>query len=162
MKLKINIKFGLIITSLLFFFVTKGQTAYSTSFNAGHGWSLNVFNNLNTNAANEGTLPNIWYVSDQESNKGVGNRGGGNCGNVTLHIGSTSVGDLGAAYDAGGCTNFGFGPCASCVGNGLYCVVSDRSAESPIISTTTFTSLNLSFVYIHWATALLDNAEIIL
>ncbi|MBA2613339.1 MAG: T9SS type A sorting domain-containing protein [Bacteroidetes bacterium] len=161
MQTKVNIKYLLILIPLLFFEVLKAQTAYSTSFNAGHGWNLNVFNNLNTNAANEGTMPNIWYVSDQESNKGAGNRGGANCGNITLHVGSTSAGDLGAAYDAGGCTNFGFGPCASCVPNGLYCVVSDRSAQSPLISTVTFTALTLSFVYIHWATALLDNAEII-
>lgn len=161
MDIKINIKKILIAILFLVLLPLQAQIAYSTSFNAGHGWNLNVFNNLNTNAANEGTQPNIWYVSDKESNKAVGNRGGTMCGNTTLHVGSTSAGDLGAAYDAGGCTNFGFGPCASCVTNGLWCVVSDRSAESPLISTLTYTALNLSFVYIHWATALLDNAEII-
>lgn len=161
MELKKYIKPTLILILFHFVLFIKAQIAYSTSFNAGHGWSLNVFNNLNTNAANEGTKQNIWYVSDKESNKGVGNRGGTMCGNPTLHIGSTTVGDQGAAYDAGGCTNFGFGPCASCVPNGLYCVVSDRSAESPLISTLSYTALNISFVYIHWATLLLDNAEII-
>ncbi len=161
MEIKKYIKLALILVLFHFIQKVKAQIAYSTSFNAGHGWTLNSFNNLNTNAANEGTQPNIWYVSDKESNKGVGNRGGAMCGNPTLHIGSTTLGDQGASYDAGGCTNFGLGPCASCVPNGLYCVVSDRSAESPNISTLTYTALSLSFVYIHWATLLLDNAEII-
>ncbi|MES2130758.1 MAG: T9SS type A sorting domain-containing protein [Bacteroidota bacterium] len=137
----------------------NSQTVYTTSFNAGHGWTLNTFTNLNTGI--EGDSPNIWYVSDKESNKGVGNRGGANCGNVTLHVGSTTIGDGGAAYDAGGCTNLGFGPCASCVTNGLYCVKTDRSAISPAINTTGQTGLTLSFLYIHWGTALLDNGEII-
>lgn len=137
----------------------KAQTVYSTSFNAGHGWTLNTYTNLNTTT--EGDSPNIWYVSDNESNKGVGNIGGANCGNVTLHMGSTTAGDLGAAYDAGGCTNLGFGPCASCVANGLYCVQTDRSSISPAINTTGITGLTLSFLYIHWGTALLDNAQII-
>ncbi len=135
------------------------QTIYSTGFSAGHGWSLNVFNNLNTTV--EGTTPNIFYVSDKESGKAVGDRGGANCGNPTLHVGSTSIGDNGAAYDAGGCTNFGFGPCASCVANGLYCVTSDRSAISPAINTTGYTGITLQFSFIHFATALLDNAQII-
>lgn len=147
--------FGILIFPRIFF----TQTAYSTSFNAGHGWSLNAYTNLNVTV--EGDSPNKWYVSDKESNKGVGNRGGANCGNVTLHVGSTTIGDAGAAFDAGGCTNLGFGPCASCVGNGLYCVTTDRSATSPLISTLTYSALNLSFVYIHWGTALLDNGEII-
>jgi hypothetical protein len=134
-------------------------TVYSTSFNAGHGWSLNSYNNLNVTT--EGDTPNFWYVSDKESNKGVGNRGGANCGNVTLHVGSTSVGDLGAAYDAGGCTNFGFGPCASCLTNGLYCVTADKSAVSPNINTTGITGITLTFLYIHWGTTTLDNGEII-
>lgn len=135
------------------------QTVYNTSFNAGHGWTLNTYTNLNTGV--EGDSPNPWYVSDKESNKGLGNRGGANCGNVTLHVGSTTIGDGGAAFDAGGCTNLGFGPCASCVANGLYCVQTDRSSTSPLISTVGYTGLTLSFLYIHWGTALLDNGQVI-
>ncbi len=137
----------------------NAQTVYNTSFSPGHGWTLNSYNNLTTGV--EGDSPNIWYVSDAESNKGVGNRGGANCGNVTLHVGSTMLGDGGASYDGGGCTNFGLGPCASCVANGLYCVKTDRAAISPAINTTAQTGLTLSFLYIHLGTALLDNGEII-
>ncbi|MEO6302910.1 MAG: T9SS type A sorting domain-containing protein [Bacteroidia bacterium] len=141
------------------FQVGYSQTFYSTGFSAGHGWTINSYNNLNVTV--EGDLPNIFYISDKESGKSVGDRGGANCGNPTLHISSTTIGDAGAAYDAGGCTNLGFGPCAMCASNGLYCVTADKSAVSPVINTTGFTGITLQFSYIHFATALLDNAQII-
>lgn len=135
------------------------QTFYSTGFSAGHGWSLNVYNNLNTiTEASPGA--NVWYVSDQESGKNVGDKGGALCGNPTLHLGSSTVGDVGAAYDAGGC-----GPligCGLCVLFGLPCsTTTDRSAVSPNISTVGKTNIDLVFNYIHLGTGLLDNAQII-
>lgn len=135
------------------------QIFYSTGFSAGHGWTINAYNNLNITV--EGDSPNPFYVSDNESGKAIGDRGGANCGNPTLHIGSTTIGDAGAAYDAGGCTNFGFGPCAMCLTNGFYCVTTDRSAVSPVVNTTGYTGITLQFGYIHTGTALLDNAQVI-
>ena len=152
------------IKSITFFFCSlcffmQGQVFYSVNFSPGHGWTLNTYNNLTTTT--EGDSPNIWYVSDNESGMPVGDRGSASCGNPTLHMGSTTIGDGGAAYDAGGCTNLGFGPCASCVSNGLYCVTTDRAATSPAINTVGQTSITLAFNFIHFGTALLDNAQVI-
>ncbi len=155
----INKQLFLIIVFVITILSNFAQTIYTTSFSAGHGWTLNNYNNLNTTV--EGDSPNPFYVSDVESGKGVGNRGGTLCGNSTLHVGSITLGDMGAAYDGGGCTNLGFGPCASCFTNGLYCVTTDRSAISPNVNTTGFSVMTLQFSYIHSGTALLDNAEVI-
>lgn len=63
--------------------------------NGYNGWVV-------TNIGGQGGSANTWYVSAAENGNGAGNCGSG-CGtNRTLHVSSTSLGDLGAAYDAGG------------------------------------------------------------
>ena len=130
MRLNLHYKFLFLIFAFSINF-SFSQTIYSTGFSAGYGWTINSYNNLNL--AVEGGSPNSFYVSDNESGKTIGDKGGANCGNPTLHVGNTNIGDAGAAYDGGGCTTFGLGPCAMCAANGFYCVTTDRSAVSPII-----------------------------
>lgn len=93
----------------------------------------------------EGDAPNVWYVSCAEAGHlagGCGSVCGGGTGETgaTLHIGSGSGSlagpDNGASYDAGGF-------CGT-----LYCVQTDRRAESPTINCTGKSNINLRFYYI--------------
>ena len=87
-----------------------------------------------------GFAPNIWYVSCAENGHTPGVCGTGcvpasaTATLATLHVGSTTIGDIGAAFDAGGC----FGGCTD----------SDIRSESPTINTTGKTTITLAFNYI--------------
>ncbi|MFL5762802.1 MAG: gliding motility-associated C-terminal domain-containing protein [Bacteroidia bacterium] len=137
--------------SLLFF-------AFSSSSNAQVFWTEN-FNNgcpsdcdaatyvgpngpwtSSTGPGHLGFAPNIWYVSCAENGHTPTICGSG-CAPAsatatlaTLHVGSTTIGDIGAAFDAGGC----FGGCTD----------SDIRSESPTINTVGKTTITLAFNYI--------------
>lgn len=99
-------------------------------------------------------MPNTWYVSGNECGNAVGV-----CGSVcgatdpSLHVGSTTAGDLGAAYDAGGWCDLGFGG----LGSGT---TTDKRAESPTINCTGYSNIILSFNYIENGATTLDNATL--
>lgn len=82
---------------------------------------------------------NEWYVSCMEGGKLAGTCGAtcatGDLG-ATLHIGSTTVGDNGASYDAGGLCPI------------LWCVTTDRRAQSPTINCTGKYNIRLKFYYL--------------
>ncbi len=87
-----------------------------------------------------GADANIWYISGAECGNNVGACGTA-CGgaNPSLHIGSapTSMGDVGAAYDAGGLCGF------------LTCPQTNKRIQSPTINCTGYSNIVLSFNFIH-------------
>lgn len=119
------------------------QGTVAQGFNGGNGaWSV-------TNISANGTSANNWFVSQTEAGFPAGSCGDGCLNNATLtnrtlHIGNImgspgvigilcATGDCGAAYDAG-------------TGNGV--VVTDKRAESPVISCAGQNNITLSFDYI--------------
>lgn len=81
-------------------------------------------------SANTGTnnaSANVWYVSGAENGEAAGNCGTAGA-DPSLHLGSTTLGDIGAAYDASRTTN--------------------KRAQSPVINCTGRTGITLSFNYI--------------
>jgi gliding motility-associated-like protein len=98
--------------------------AWTSSTGPGHG----------------GFAPNIWYVSCAENGHTPTVCGSGcvaasaTATLATLHVGSTTIGDIGAAFDAGGC--------------GGGCTDSDIRSESPTISTIGKSTITLAFNYI--------------
>ncbi len=105
-------------------------------------WTPNTFS-----VTANGTYANIWYVSETEGGRNVGDCGNGCLDslpitNRTLHIGSQAgsphsalcpLGDCGATYDPG-------------IGNGQ--VTTSIRAETPIISCVGKTTVSLQFDYI--------------
>jgi hypothetical protein len=118
-------------------------TIYSDNFNNGcaasclatsyNGWTLR-----NNDGGVSGGDPNIWYVSCTE--EGVAPPGcGTSCvGDATLHIGSgaSGGGDMGASFNETGAVNATF-----------------RTAVSPTINTTGFTTNTLTFDFIAYGSA---------
>jgi hypothetical protein len=97
--------------------------------------------------------PNVWYVSGAE----CGNAAtvcGSVCGatDPSLHLGSTSAGDIGAAYDAGGY-------CPLLVEPGSQ---TDARCESPNINTTPAgaNAITLGFNYIHFGDGVIDRCQL--
>ncbi len=107
--------------------------------NTGNGaWSID-----NSGGCND-AFANVWYVSCAENGNAVGACGTG-CGAApTLHIGSTTLGDLGASYDAG----YLSGPCPS--GSGTW---TNTRAVSPLISTVGKSGISVSFNYLMFGEA---------
>lgn len=95
--------------------------------------------------------PNIWYVSGAECGNVAGACGTG-CGTTdpSLHIGSTSLGDMGASFDNGG----------YCPLLGWPGTQSDARSESPSINCTGQSTITLSFNYIENGNGVLDNATL--
>jgi len=135
---------------LLLINICNGQTFWTENFESGStsgelvtaytgpngAWTLTT--NISTT---EGDEPNPWYVSCAEEGHlagvcGTGCASGAGYLGATLHIGSTSLGDMGASYDAGGLCGI------------LYCVTTDRRAESPTINCTGKTGITARFYYI--------------
>ena len=112
--------------------------------NTGNGaWTID--NSLNPAVDNCGQVPehNVWYVSCKENGQPSGVCGAGCAGNATLHIGSTTAGDGGASFDAGGyCDLLGPGWGG---GTNTYTM-----CASPSISTLGHTGITLSFDYISY------------
>lgn len=99
------------------------------------------------------TSPNAWYVSCAENGNAAGVCGVGCGSDESLHMGSTTVGDLGAAYDAGGWCDFGLGGW----GDGTP---TDKRAESPTINCTAYSNITLAFNYIENGEGTLDDATL--
>ena len=111
---------------------TSGCTAASYTTGPNGAWSSA---NTGTNA----TSANVWYVSGAEDGMAAGN-----CGTAgsdpSLHVGSTTLGDIGAAYDASRNTN--------------------RRAQSPVINCTGRSGLTLNLNYIENGEGTLDDCII--
>lgn len=109
---------------LLLSFLSSGfsQTVFWTEdfegspCNSGCDPSLISWTTTNT-GTNSGS-PNVWYVSCAENGQAAGGCGAG-CGNdESLHVGSTTLGDIGAAYDASQTTSKRIAsPTINCTGN---------------------------------------------
>lgn len=112
---------------------------------------------LNQNIGAQGAQANLWYISDQENGNAVGACGSGGGGNNTLHLSSSTVGDLGAAYDTGcepGCLVCDYFP--------AFCsyTSTDKRSQSQDISTVGYTNLVLDFKYMEAGQGAIDNATV--
>jgi hypothetical protein len=131
---------------------TIWQETFGTGCNTGN--LANGYTSANgtwtvTATGGNGDYANEWYVSATEQ-IGAGNCGAG-CGgtnNRTLHLGSTSIGDAGAAYDAGGVCGF------------LWCTNTSKRADSPTIDLTGRSTITLNFNYIEFGATTNDNATL--
>ncbi len=116
---------------------------YATSYVGPNGsWTT-------TNTGANGSDPNIWYISGAE----CGNTPpacGTACGGTdpSLHIGSNPsvLGDIGAAYLAGGL--------------GFWFPQTNVRVESPVINCTGYSNITLSFNYIEWGSGAVDDASL--
>lgn len=101
------------------------------------------------NTGTNGDKPNEWYVSAEEQISGTNcGTGCGGSNNRTLHVSSTTLGDLGAAYDAGGLCGF------------LWCTNTNKRVQSPVINLTGYSNITLSFKYIEFGQGTTDNATL--
>ncbi|PCJ23457.1 MAG: hypothetical protein COA97_11580 [Flavobacteriales bacterium] len=148
-------KFFLIILTFLTFLTSNAQvTIWSEDFD-GNGGSGSNWGALNQNIGGQGANANLWYISCQENGETVGNCGLG-CGtNQTLHLGSTTLGDIGAAYDVGcmpGCLVCDFFP--------AFCsnTTTNKRSQSQNINTIGQTTLTLNFNYIERGEGVNDDA----
>jgi gliding motility-associated-like protein len=121
---------------------TSNVTVYSEDFDPAPGWTLNVATGPN------GVDNNFWVINDNEGGVLPPGCGVATNGNNTLHITSVFCPTCGAAYDAGGLCGI------------LFCPETNRRAESPLINTTGFNNLTLSFDFISMGDGLLDNASV--
>ncbi len=120
-----------------------GQLASSYSGPNG-AWNI-----VNT-GTNEATS-NTFYVSAAENGQGAGVCGAGCGSNQTLHLSTTYLGDMGAAYfesDAFTCSFLGL------------CSATDKRAESPVINCTGQSGITLSFNYMEFGEGTSDNATL--
>lgn len=110
----------------------------------------------NTVTGTEGADPNLWYISCAE-NGHTNNVCGTGCAAASptatlasLHVGSNpnSLGDLGAAYDAGGLCGF------------WACPETNRRIESPTINCTGQSTITLNFDYIEMGAPPQDDASL--
>jgi gliding motility-associated-like protein len=121
--------------------------------NTGNGAWVVTNNSPALDACGFPTSPNQWYVSCSENGNAPGACGTGCGANASLHVSSTTLGDLGAAYDAGGWCAFGLGG----FGDGTE---TDIFIESPTINLTGQTGMTLTFDYIENGQANLDDASL--
>jgi hypothetical protein len=115
---------------------------YNETFDPAPGWTLNVPTGVN------GTDPNFWVINDNEGGVIPPGCGVASNGNNSLHITSVFFPGGGAAYDAGGLCGI------------LFCPETNMRAESPVINTTGFSNLTLTFDFISMGDALIDNASV--
>lgn len=139
-----------------------GQTIWSENFNNSctAGCFASSYNGPNgtwsvTSTGTNGSFANDWFVSGAECGLPAGQCGAA-CGatNSSLHIGSNVVFmgnplivDPGAAYLSGG---------AALGGD----ATTNKRVESPIINTTGFNSVSVSFNYMENGQAAFDNAQL--
>ncbi len=127
---------------------------FATGCNAGFVASSYSGMNGNWTITNTGlneVSANTFYVSAAENGAGAGNCGAGCGANQTLHVGSTTPVDPGAAYletDAFTCSFIGI------------CSATDKRVESPIINCTGQTGISLLFNYIEFGEGTSDNATL--
>ena len=145
----------LILLGILFHadFTVSAQTViWSEDFDGNSGAGSN-WGTLNQDIGAQGATPNQWYISCTENGNAVGVCGSGCGANNTLHLGSTTAGDLGAAYDAGCDLS-----CFFCSGFGFCSFTNtDRRSQSTNISTVGSTGLTLNFDYIENGSGAVDN-----
>lgn len=136
-------------------FTTAQTVIWSEDFDgnsgAGSNWGI-----LNQDIGVQGATPNQWYISCTENGNAVGICGSGCGANNTLHLGSTTAGDLGAAYDAGCDLS-----CFFCSGFGICSFTNtDRRSQSNNISTVGDVGLTLNFDYMENGDGVVDNCFI--
>jgi hypothetical protein len=131
------------ITSIISSFAFSQTTVWSTNFNNGcasnciantyGGWSM-----IDNDGGISGASPNNWFVSCAE--EGITPPGcGSSCiGDQSLHIGANpgAGGDMGASYNDVAASNITF-----------------KTAVSPTISTTGYSTITLSFDFIAFGSA---------
>lgn len=102
------------------------------------------------------TEPNTWYVSCAENGQAAGVCGAGciGAGDESLHVGSVTLGDMGASYDAGGWCDAGLS------GFGFFGTPTDKRIESPTINCTPYSNITLAFNYIENGDLAIDNATL--
>lgn len=143
--------------------VTHAQVFWTENFNNGctAGCDASVYVSANGNWTQtitgvEGADPNMWYVSCAENGHTNGVCGTG-CAAASptatlasLHVGSNpnSLGDIGAAYDAGGLCGF------------WTCPQTNRRIESPTINCSGQTTITLAFNYIEAGMPPNDDASV--
>jgi hypothetical protein len=101
---------------------------------------------LNQSVGIQGVSANRWYISGQECGNATGVCGSTCGGDFSLHVSSTTVGDLGAAYDAS----------SLCLPGCFLCdflaicsdVTTNKRSQSQNINTIGQTNLTLNFNYI--------------
>ncbi len=141
--------------------VLSQTTIWQENFNnaCAAGCLANAYNGTNgawtvTSQGVNGNFANEWFVSGAECGMNAG-QCGTDCGttNSSLHISSNVVFmgfplvDLGAAYLSGG---------AALGGD----ATTNKRAESPVINTTGFNNISLSFNYIENGQGTTDNAQV--
>lgn len=139
-----------ITATLIFYAITgKSQTViWSEDFdgNGGAGTNWTSGGTLNSTIGIQGISANLWYISDQEDGNAPGACGSAGSGDQSLHLSSSTLGDLGAAYDASALCLPG---CFACDFIG-FCsdVTTDVRSTSLDINTVGQTGLTLNFNYI--------------
>ncbi len=121
----------------------------ANGYNGVNGaWS--IYDNHPDEGCGAPASPNTWYVSCAENGNAAGTCGAGCGSDESLHVGSTSLGDQGASYDAGGyCPFFGW------PGRQTY-----SRCSSPTINCTGRSSITLNFVYMEYGDGTNDNATL--
>lgn len=124
------------------------QQQYANGFVGVNGaWSV-------TNTGANGAEANNFFISATEAGMGNGNCGDGclnNGGltNRTLHISADfTIFDIGAAYNAGG-----FCP-------GIFCIETNKRAETPVINCTGQSNILLAFEYMEFGDGANDDASV--
>ncbi len=151
---------------LLFTFIfntSHAQVFWTENFNNGCTANCPATTYVGANGAwtqtilgPEGADPNTWYVSCAENGHTPTVCGSGcvaaapTATLATLHLGSnqTSLGDIGAAYDAGGLCGF------------WTCPQTNRRIESPTINCTGQSTITLAFNYIENGSNPTDDASV--
>ncbi|HEX2898608.1 MAG TPA: SprB repeat-containing protein, partial [Bacteroidia bacterium] len=121
---------------------TQNVVVFNETFDPAGSWTLNVPTGVN------GADNNFWVINDNEGGVLPPGCGVASNGNNSLHITSVFFPAGGAAYDAGGLCGI------------LFCPETNMRAESPVINTTGFSNLTLTFDFISMGDALLDNASV--
>lgn len=119
---------------------SQGQVAAGTVATPTNGaWAV-------TSTGTNDASANEWFISATEAGMGAGNCGNGclnsaGLTNRTLHVGSVAIPSLGLSTDQGAAYNAG-GMCPA-----MFCVTTNKRAESPIINCTGYNNITLNFVY---------------
>lgn len=128
---------------------TAQTVVWQETFDGTNNWETGA--NLNQDLGGSCGKSNKFYISCKENGNAAGSCGTGCGSNKTLHVGSSTLGDLGAAYDAGGFS--------SCGGGCFLCnTTTNKRSWSKVINTTGYGTLSLEFDYIETGQGSTDNA----
>lgn len=124
--------------------VNAQTTFWSEDFDGNSGGGSN-WGTLNESVGSQGAQANLWYVSDTENGESAGTCGTASGGNNTLHVGSSTAGDFGAAYDDSYTDPAGY----FCIAWGICLdATTNKRSQSNNINTIGRSSLTLNFDYI--------------